>query len=235
MELKPNNLYNTNGTYKCNCRFYNSGLSESIQNMYVMHSQLILVFKSKVLAMSTTNVNKSAEVQLLLDCEEDLDCQGTIRRAKWHRDHQVLYFIFLTNKDGKKFICSLDVVTAEVKLAKIGKYVSNYEIDNLVKDKIWLIEDNLVYGVYLEEKHRQMFEVNYRDKQEEPEKEVLIKGKGKITCLKFDHQMKFYYIQEQKSIKKYRIDTKELISVFTGQNTELKQLIFSQGLDLMIR
>jgi hypothetical protein len=118
----------------------------------------------------------------------------------------------------------------------------NFQVDNHDEDKIYFLLDDKVYTHKIEEKKEEGGFTNFFNKgfgftakEDENEDENSLFGsieffrsKSKINFLKFDSNMEFFYCDDQKVIKKYRYDNKEVVMVYDDVLCFSKQILLNE-------
>ena len=218
-----------------NCKFYETGLQEEVQNLFIFEGRLLIASRTKILSLALESVDSELEISELFECENDLDSIGIIKKSKFNQNYKSICFLYNPQDKRRRMMCRLDLLTLNIYATKIGPEVIEFEMDNLDADLMWLIEPERIYSVKLKFFSAQSDTISNRLNRESNSLQVLVEGKGKVGLFKFNHNRSQFFILEHKNIKKYAMEGHELLQVFSGHNYQIVQIEYFEKANLLIR
>ena len=148
----------------------------------------------------------------------------------------------------------------EISKTQIDKKFSGFQVDKKDPSILYCICDKNVYKVSMENQSNlkdtnflpqsqtlKKFEKNdlkkiLKDSQNDKDQEKFEKLQNffsnpvnAIESFNFDEEKNFFFICNEKEIKKYDMETKKLLHTFKGHQRTIQQLVFAEDFSLMIR
>lgn len=243
--------------------FYNFKLNQKIEDLFLVNENLILVSKTKIFHVDIFECPMKVFLTELFDNVHRTGTSYEIKDAKYSKTHG-LFYLLLRNEDATdslifRFKSDLEMIKETI-IKKISKQIKFFEISNLDEDVLYVGTKNEVFEINLVEDIRNSVQKNMLPSQRsltrgqseigKPRKSKVNNNnikqnnitykriykmpKEELLFFKFDAQMKYFYVHDQKNIKKILFKSNTLVKTYSGHEEKIKNIFFTLDNQFMI-
>ena len=124
------------------------------------------------------------------------------------------------------------------KVSKIKLDAIFFEIDNKIPDQFYFIEDKIIYSMNFDVQESTFGGIFGGNKTEEKNlygAKEFFRSKYELEFIRFDNEMKNFFINEGKTIKMLAFDSFDVKKIFAQQDVDPIDVFFSSDFEFLFR